>query len=309
MSTQRGRGLLLAGLLSSLLACGGGSEAPPAEAPQTGRLQIQEQIDGPLPRSSFQPGSALPSMSSVSFRVQDLPTLTSKNDPPAEGRGRLVKELTVTRDGEAGLVRFTGSDGRFGRLTFDDSSSTTSSVRVQCGKWAAAHLSLHILDIRQDGRATFTRIDGIFDGSACEAVERARVSFEPAVLVPGYLFAFRTCSTSPCDGGNERVTFLMPPLADLESEAGVLDPLPVLHEPFGVASFEPVQGAAATLTAIVNEAAVAQRFRSRPSWMHSAPLVIGIDLGRTTEEPEPVLVASFGVVTQPPPTPQPLLEH
>jgi hypothetical protein len=282
-----------------LAACGGGTK--PVEDPtQAGRLQVEAQIDGPLPGSSFQHGSVLPVMTSRPFRVRDLPTLTSKNDAPPADRQRLVKELTVTRSGESGLVRFQGAEGRFARLTFDDSQSTTSSVRVQCGQWTAAHLGLHILDIHADGRATFTRIDGIFDGSACEAVERARVSFEPAVLVPGYLYAFRACSTSPCENGKERVTFLMPPLAGVESDAAGMQELPILSEPFGVASFEPVQGAASVLTAIVNEAALAQRFKTRPAWLKPGPVALGIDLGRTTEEPEPVGVASFGVVTQGP---------
>ncbi len=291
------RGLAILGAVF-LAACGGGTT--PVEPPQTGRLQVEAQIEGPLPVSSFQRGSLLPAMTSRPFRVRDLPTLTSKTDVPPADRQRLVKELTVTREGESGLVRFQGASGRFARLTFDDSRSTTSSVRVQCGQWTAAHLGLHILDIHPDGRATFTRIDGIFDGSACEAVERARVSFEPAVLVPGYLFAFRACSTSPCENGKERVTFLMPPLAGVESDAAGMQELPVLNEPFGVASFEPVQGAASVLTAIVNEAALAQRFRTRPAWLKPGPVVLGIDLGRTTEEPEPVGVASFGVVTQGP---------
>lgn len=293
-------GAMVAFLL--VAACGGGTK--PVEDPgHAGRLQVEGQIDAALPRSTFQRGSILPAMTGRPFRVRDLPTLTSKNDAPPADRQRLVQELIITRQGDSGLVRFQGGDGRFARLTFDDNQSTTSSVRVQCGQWTAAHLGLHILDIHPDGRATFTRIDGIFDGSACEAVERARVSFEPAVLVPGYLFAFRACSTSPCENGKERVTFLMPPLAGVESEAAGMQALPVLSEPFGVASYEPMQGAASVLTAIVNENALFQRFKTRPAWFKPGPVVVGIDLGRTTEEPEPVGVASFGVITQGPPPP------
>lgn len=293
-------GAIVATLL--LAACGGGSSPIEISEP-SGRVQIEEQLGSPPPSSRFQQGSVLPTMTSRPFRVRDLPTLTSKNDAPAADRQRLVKEVTVAREGDSGFVRVREAEGRFARLTFDDSQSTTSAVRVKCGPWAAAHLGVHILDVHADGRATFTRIDGIFDGSACEAVERARVSFEPAVLVPGYLFAFRACSTSPCENGKERVTFLMPPLAGLESDAAGMQALPVLSQPFGVASFEPVQGAASVLTAIVNEAALAQRFKTPPSWLKPGPVVVGIDLGRTTEEPEPVGIASFGVVAQGPQAP------
>lgn len=296
-------------LMAVSAGCGGGTK--PIEGPsQAGRLLVEPHADAAPPVSSFQRGSALPAMASRPFRVRDLPTLTSKNDAPRPERQRLVKELTITREGESGVVRLQGVEGRFARLTFDDNQSTTPSVRVRCGEWTAAHLGVHILDIHADGRATFTRIDGIFDGSACEAVERARISFEPAVLVPGYLFAFRACSTSPCENGKERVTFLMPPLAGVESEAAGMQQLPVLSEPFGVASFEPMQGAASVLTAIVNENALARRFRTRPGWLEAGPVVVGIDLGRTTEEPEPVGVASFGVVTQgplPSDVPEPVL--
>lgn len=246
----------------------------------------------------------------VPFRVADLPTFIPARDARRVAE-HVSKEILVKRDGDSAILSVESRPGRLVRLSLDETSSLgPSGLRVHCGQWAAARLSMHILEIHDDGGATFTRVDGIFDASACEAVERSRVTVEPAALVPGYLFALRTCTASPCESGRQIITFLMPPLVDVESDGMNAGALPAAPAPIGIASFEHSRGSSAALTAVVNEAAVAQLFEVRPRWASERPVVLGIDIGSTTGEDEPVAVASFGAVTgSAPPPGQELVFH
>lgn len=294
--------LAAAGLAGALvLGCGGSSPKPEAASPgQPASLRVDVEPGESMPASTFARGSDRPTMRSVPFRVADLPAFMAVKDAKRE-KERVSSEIVVSRNGESAVLSVKPQQGRLARLSLDATSSVgLGGLRVQCGQWAAAHLSLHLLDIGDDGRATFTRVDGIFDASACEAVERSRVSVAPAALVPGYLFAFRTCTASPCESGRQTVTFLMPPLVELESEGMNAGSLPAAPAPMGIASFEHARGAAASLTAVVNEAAVAHLFDGRPRWASERPLVIGVDVASTTEEDEPVGLASFGAVTEGP---------
>jgi hypothetical protein len=276
-----------------VFGCGGGSVPP--EQPTSGHLHVEQHPGKPIPVSSFQAGSALPVMKSVPFRATELPVLVAP--PKVESDARTVPEVAVTRDGTSATLVVPEAEGRLARITVNGMSSQGfGGLRVDCSATTKADFALHVLDIRPDGRAGFTRVEGVFDASGCRAIEHSRVTFEPAVLVPGYLFAYRACSTSPCAANEGRVTFLMPPLAGLESDAGGAKPLLVSSAPFGVATIDPAQGSVDAVTAVVNEAAVRVLFRAPPPWARPGPMVLGIDFGSTTEEREAVGVASFGVV-------------
>ncbi len=303
MPARRARALAVVGLAVSVATGCAGEVKPPEEPIGSGlpeRLHVGVESGSPLPASTFRPGSGRPSMRGVPFRVADLPTFVPSVDK-VSGPERLAPEVAVKRDGVDAVLSVPRSRGRLARLTLDQTSAASQGgLRVTCGKWAAAHLSLAMLDIREDGGARFIRSDGIFDASACQAVERSRIEFEPAALVPGYLFAYRTCTAKPCVSGREIITFLMPPLVQLESDGLESGSMPGSPAPMGVASFELARGSFGTMTAIVNEAALASMFTERPAWLGAEPMVLGIDIATTTEETEPVGLASFGRVVEGP---------
>jgi len=297
------RALAVVGLAVSVATgCAGEVKLPeePIGSGSPERLHVGVESGFPLPASTFRHGSGRPPMRGVPFRVADLPTLVSSVDK-ASGPERLVREVAVKRDGVDAVLSVPSSRGRLASLSLDQATAASrGGLRVTCGKWAAAHLSLAMLDIREDGGATFVRSHGIFDAAACQAVERSRIEFEPATLVPGYLFAYRTCTAKPCASGREVITFLMPPLVQFESDGLEAGSTPGSPAPIGVASFELARGSFGTMTAIVNEAALASMFTERPAWLGTEPMVLGIDIATTTEETEPVGLASFGRVVEGP---------
>ncbi|MBL9028439.1 MAG: hypothetical protein JNL21_39980 [Myxococcales bacterium] len=296
----------LAALLVLLASACGAPAKPEAPVPSAA-LEVQTVEGLSPPMSSFVAGSAPPEVRTLPFRVSSLPTFVTghTSDKAPERR---ADDVQVERSGETAVITLRRREGRVGRLLLDSTAPVSlGGLQVRCGQWAAANLTMHMLDIRADGSALFTRVEGIFDASACEAVERARVSFEPKTLVPGYLYAFRVCTATPCGAGQERVSFLMPSTAVLEMDGMISGAQPAPPEPLVIASYIVERGSTGTFSAVVNEAALRVLFASPPSFVGDAPMFVGVDIGSASGEAEPVAVASFGPVRNGP-TPRPVPE-
>ncbi len=310
---SRDRRALAALLVPLACACGAPAKPEaPSEALPAAALEVQTVEGLSPPMSSFVPGSAPPEVRAVPFRVSSLPTFVTGRES-GKAPERRADDVQVERSGETAVITLRRREGRVGRLLLDSTAPVSlGGLQVRCGQWAAANLTMHMLDIRADGSALFTRVEGIFDASACEAVERARVSFEPKTLVPGYLYAFRVCTATPCGAGQERVSFLMPSTAVLEMDGMISGAQPAPPEPLVIASYIVERGSTGTFSAVVNEAALRVLFASPPSFVGEAPMFVGVDIGSASGEAEPVAVASFGPITRrraPPTIPGPMIFH
>lgn len=277
-------------------ACAGPST--PSSIPPSGpgeALSRVRVVRGEPPPSSFVAGSPMPDVRVVPFRVSSLPTIVIAGERDAKPERRAV-DVQVDPGGDLVSLAPVRREGRLARLMLGSTLAGFGEIEASCGEWAASHLTLHLLDIRADGDALFSRVQGIFDGAACEPVERSRISVQPATLVPGYLFALRVCTAAPCEAGREQVTFLLPPTAQMEIEGMRAADRPDSLAPLVMVSFEASPGKMATLSAIVNEAAVGALFSSPPGFEVDAPMFVGVDIGSTSDEGEPVAVASFGPI-------------
>ncbi len=278
-------------------ACGGSTSSDRGAA---GSLDVEVLPADPV-ASTFVRGSGLPPVKSVPFALGDLPTFVLEGaDAKSRVSERVALDVLVSRDGGSATVRVAPQQGRVSWLAFDGRGAWgRTGVRVRCGEWAAARLEVELLDIATDGGATFTRVTGIFDDHRCEAVERSRVTLKPLALVPGYLFAFRTCEEATCTSGTQQVTLLTPPMANLEVEGSGASPSEAATG-FGRRTIPIVRGGAASMTGVVDQAVFTPIFGHPPAWSTGGPMLVGLDLVSSTSEAEPVAVAFFGRVTKPP---------
>jgi hypothetical protein len=251
-----------------------------------------ERTAGDLPRFQERP-SVVPR----SFRVADLPVgampapLAEVDAPRRLPPLPAPRELRVQHhDGDEHDLHLGSSTRTLWRMRVATTESRSAlGLRVRCGgqldKVSPARIEM--VHRHESGGATYVIVDAWFDGVSCRAAEVRRTSIDLAPVLGRLLYAFRQCA-GDC-ALRQSVTVLGPALrAATGSSIGAPVQNAEAAGPFARVTLELTQGAASSITAEVDPAALRSWYGGTPpSWARGErPLLLGLDITQTGDEDE-----------------------